>query len=519
MSLRRGASIRRLLLGVGLFALMVPMLAVMYFQMYDAHLVETTERALIAESALIAEAWREALWRAEGVEPARAPRIQGPHAVDDFFPYEPRANPRGGVLPPEPKPVRSTTHQGEPAWLAGRAVEPLLNRAKLVNLSAVRLLDAEGCVVATTGSQLGDCLDHLPEVRAALDGRYAAVLRERISDERPPALDGISRRGWMRLFTAMPVFADGRVVGVVRMSRTSIDTLEALWPQRRVLAWAVLGCLALTAAVTLFFSRAIVRPVREITAAATAIARGEPRRPLPERGVVPAEVHDLGAALDEMTRQLRERAAYVAEFASNVSHELKTPLTSVRGAAELLREDWREMEDGQRERFLVNIDAAAERMERLVTGLLRLARIDHERAASSETVTLASFLRTLRERYGERVHLTVTPGAPETVDIPPAHLESALCNLLENALRHGGAAPVTVTVRAEGGRLAIDVQDRGPGISEKNRQRVFDRFFTTERDRGGTGLGLPIARAIARGRGGDVTFDTGPEGTTFHLLL
>jgi signal transduction histidine kinase len=105
------------------------------------------------------------------------------------------------------------------------------------------------------------------------------------------------------------------------------------------------------------------------------------------------------------------------------------------------------------------------------------------------------------------------------VVINPDHLETAIRNLVDNAVRHGGTEPIDICVRRNGERLAVDVHVRGQGISEGNRTHIFERFFTTERDRGGTGLGLSIVRAVAETRGGEVTFHTGPGGTTFTLVV
>src|SRR5207245_2757847 len=107
-----------------------------------------------------------------------------------------------------------------------------IDRAKRTNLSAARVLDASGCIVASTGSDRGACLDHLPEVRAALAGRYAAVARERLHDAPPPSLDSASRRGSVRVFTVTPVWSDGGIIGAVYMSRTSSSPLEAVWELR-----------------------------------------------------------------------------------------------------------------------------------------------------------------------------------------------------------------------------------------------------------------------------------------------
>jgi len=106
-----------------------------------------------------------------------------------------------------------------------------------------------------------------------------------------------------------------------------------------------------------------------------------------------------------------------------------------------------------------------------------------------------------------------------SLQIHPEHLHSALRNLLDNAFRHGEGKPVELHAFERAGRVVIRVRDRGPGISEGNRERIFQRFFTTERDRGGTGLGLVIARAVAKTRGGDLSFETSGEGTCFELAL
>ncbi len=513
--LRRGVSIRRLLLGVNAFVLLVPMLALVLLRIYETHLVRVTERRLIAESVLIGEAWRDRWLEAQGRRPKQAGRTQPTGARGRFHPIQPVLA-AGTYAPPEPKREVITPRREGPAWAAGAAIKPLLDRAKLVNLSAARVLDAKGWVVASTGANLGVSLAELPEVRGALSGRYAAVARERHTDSPIPSVGGISRRSAVRVFTATPVFSDDGVIGVVRMSRTSIDPLEALYVHRRTLFMALLGCFLLTVLVSRFLAQRILRPVREITAAAQAIARGDKVAISPE-GRVPAEVHDLSAALDSMRAQLSERATWIAEFAANVSHELKTPLTGLRGAAELLRDDWEGMSAEQRERFLGNIDKDAERMQRLVTRLLHLARIESSDVAP-EAVPVRTYFQHLAARY-EQVWLSLQPLTPETLRINPDHLESAVRNLLDNAVRHGGEAPIELRVAPWREGIEVQVRDQGPGISARNQERIFDRFFTTERDGGGTGLGLAIVQAVARTRGGSITFASGPEGTTFTLRL
>jgi signal transduction histidine kinase len=301
------------------------------------------------------------------------------------------------------------------------------------------------------------------------------------------------------------------------MVRTAIDAGKALWFDRyRLLAVAV-SCALLMAALSLFLSRTLTQPLRNITRVARGIARGEGRRALTLPPLAPHEFASMSDALDQMIAQLSDRAEYISEFATNLSHELKTPITGIRGAAELLVQQWPSMSEEERNRFLTNIESDSSRMERLVEQLLRLARIQSA-PEFAEDVPLASFLEGLANVYGRdlRVHFE-SPGA--SIRIHPDHLESALRNLLDNAFRHGAGKPVDLSVSEKDGRVVFRVCDRGPGISDGNRERIFQRFFTTERDHGGTGLGLAITKAVAETRGGSLDFQTDPGGTCFELVL
>jgi len=515
----RGISIRWLLLGVNGLVLLMPILAVFGLKLYQNHLVRQTETNLIGQAVVIGEAWRAELRRLEGRSAEDPSAIRPPGAADArYAPVDPVIDLANGILPPVPDPTRFAKRMDGLEWRAGEAIRPLLERAKVFNLMSARVLGRDGCIVASSGAWLGACLDGVVEVDAALAGRYAASARERYSDEPAPPLASISRRGDVRVFAALPIFSDGQVIGAVWMSRTSMEPLKAAWLNRRPLAIGVLVTVLLTALISLFLARAITRPVQRITTAAEAVARGERRRDLAPRGFAPSEVRALARALETMKAGLSDRAEYVADFAANVSHELKSPITAIMGAAELLAEEAGEMPPEQRQRFIDNILGDAERMERLVTRLLQLARIQSA-PESDEELRPESFLGQIAESYGEQVQLHAV-SAPASVRIQADHLESAVRNLLDNAVRHGAGEPVDLVVWAtDDGKLAIEVRDRGPGIPDQVRERLFERFFTTERDRGGTGLGLAIVQAVAVTRGGDVEVDTGPDGTTFTLIV
>ncbi len=506
------------MLTISAFALVVPLATIVLLRIFDDQLIQRTEAQLIAQAVLIGEAWREA-WRSQTqVDIAADSQWVPPTRLGDlYFPVEPMLRLEQGVLPPTADPTRFAQVRDGPAWRAGKAVEPVLKRAVRMNLSGARVLDAGGCVVASSAGQHGACLDDLAEVEHALAGQYAAVLRHRVALEQTPGYESISRRGRVHVHIALPIFSQGEVIGVVRMVRTAIDPGKALWFDRYRLLAVFGGCALVTAVLSLFLSRTLTQPLRDVTQVARGIARGEGRRPITLSGLAPHEFSAMSRALDQMIGQLSDRAEYISEFATNLSHELKTPITAVRGAAELLAQQWDAMTQDERNRFLANIESDAGRMERLVTRLLHLARIQSTPELAEE-VPLAPFLEQLSASYGRDLEVQIEDPRAK-IRINPDHLESALRNLLDNAFRHGAGEPVDLYVETRDERVVFRVRDRGPGISEGNRDRIFKRFFTTERDQGGTGLGLAIAKAVAETRGGQLDFETGPEGTCFELVL
>jgi signal transduction histidine kinase len=519
MTARSRPSILTLLFGANAVVVALPLLALVGLRVYDVYLLRQTERQLLAESVVIGETFREAWLRAQGVasDEHRPPgKTQEP-----FLPIEPRIDLGVQVLPPQSgalSPCDSATVD-RAALAAGASIEPLMHRAQTFNLSALRVLDRHGCVVATTRGEAGIDLHALPEVNSALHGRYGAVARERISDEPAPPFGDIRRRGSLRVFSALPVFSDGKVIAVVRASRTGLDALSTLWANRRGLLLSGAAFALLAGLVGFAFSTAIARPLRALTRNARAIARGEPQQALAQPGFAPAEVAALAEVLQQMTERLRERAAYASEFAAHAGHEIKTPLAAIRGAAELLQQGWQQMEPAQRQRFLDNIHDDAERMERVVRGLLELARIENApREPHHPPLSIRRQVEQLLARYGDAVQLRLD-APPDTIAIAEAQLYSVLSNLVDNALRHGAGKPVEVTLSARQERLSIAVRDHGSGISPANQARLFQRFFTTERDRGGSGLGLATVKAIAEARGGSVSAETGPSGSTFTAVL
>ncbi|MEX2178474.1 MAG: ATP-binding protein [Gemmatimonadaceae bacterium] len=226
---------------------------------------------------------------------------------------------------------------------------------------------------------------------------------------------------------------------------------------------------------------------------------------------------------------LRRLQAVRRDFVANVSHELKTPLTAIRGYAETLAA---ELPDGSHHaRFADTIRSNAERMQRLVDDLLDLSRIESGgwRPSPVEvnlTSAIAEALSPYREAAGtRRVSIEMHVDADATrVRADPMAVRQALVNLVDNAVRYtpdGGT--ITAFARAEPGGVVIGVSDTGSGISPEHLPRVFERFYRADparaRSAGGTGLGLAIVKHLVEAHGGSVSAASGPAGTTVSLLF
>ncbi len=391
-----------------------------------------------------------------------------------------------------------------------------LSEIRSQTLAGIRLLDAQGIVAATSGDGLGEDLSGRPEVVDALNGLPAAVLRPRAAPSRSRSLVGPGRRARVRVYVARPLVLGEELVGVLLLNRTPREEVQALVQMAPRLAWGVLGGLLLTVLFSFYLGYRFSRSLKVLAATTHRIADGEMHAAealnLAARSHL-AEVRELSRAVAMMTAQLRERLAYITEFAGNVSHEFKTPISTLRGTVELLRDDG-EMPPAQRERFLNNAQADLARMERLVSGLLALARA--EESGGKVQVGLQDLLGAVVARHPG----TVLEGQAGQVIGVPEQLEALVHNLVDNAWRHSGP-DVSVAVVAWTGdeRVGVDVIDDGPGVSPGNQDRVFERFFTTDRDAGGTGLGLALARAVCRAHGGTITLESRPGKTCFRVVL
>lgn len=386
----------------------------------------------------------------------------------------------------------------------------LLRATKQATLAGIRITDPQGVVVATSGDVLGEDLSRDHEVAAALSGRTELVIRPRPAIRAPLASQ--SRRAQVRLFVAVPVQLKDELLGTVVLSRTPREELQALYHMAPGLLLGAGVSLAATLMLALLSGFVLSRSLGVLARGADRIAEGafDGLAQLEDpAGSHVAEVASVAGSVATMTARLRDRLGYIAEFASHVSHEFKTPLATLRGTVELLQDD-DAMPPEQRARFLRNARTELDRLDRLVSGLLGLARADQ--GGERTEVDLDALLARVADRYG----LTVQGRAAQVLG-DPVQIEAVADNLVQNALRYG--EQVVVRGFGAGDVAGFAVEDDGPGISPANLPRVFDRFFTTDRGSGGTGLGLALARAIVDRHGGEITVESAPGRTVFRVGL
>ncbi|ASR37050.1 hypothetical protein BAY61_20995 [Prauserella marina] len=396
--------------------------------------------------------------------------------------------------------------------------------------SLFQLRDAEGKLLQTVGyGPLPSLPDQLP----------AEHRPDRPSADNP---DG------ERFFSAETALADGATGGPNWLIRTSFagehgkilvvgvrtERSDELLSRAMTVAF-VSGGVALVA-VALLSWRAVrrgLRPLDDIADTAREIGSGDLSRRVPE-AKPGTEIGTVSAALNSMLGQLEtafaerhESRERLRRFVADASHELRTPIATIRGHAELFRRGAAER-PADLAKVVGRIESEAQRMGELVDELLLLARLDQGSPLGREPVDLTSLaadavtdaLATEPER-----ELTLRAEGPVVVTGDAARLRQVLGNLVSNVLRHTpGEASAVVAVRDTGDGAVVEITDTGGGMSEEELGRVFERFYRADpsrsRGNGGAGLGLSIVAAVVEAHGGRVTVSSAPgEGTMFRVVL
>ncbi len=517
--------LRTIIVATLAISLLLPLCGLFFFRVYENQLIRQTEGELIAQAAVIAAVFRQevldagiptALLGAKVEKPVPSDRskiLKKPAAP--FHPVEPKLDLADYEILPRRPDAEVTTVPADPAYIAiGQRLTPLLFETQDVTLAGFRLLDPKGVVIAGR-SEVGFRLAHVPEAAVALLGTVSSALRARVLDEPPPPIYSISRGTKVRVFLAMPVIVNGQVAGVVYASRTPNNIVKHFYSERGKLALAALTVLAGTVLLGFVVSRTLTGPLLELTDRTRRIVAGDrdAMRPLTHNGT--REMAELSQGLLTMARRLQDRSDQISTFAAHVSHELKSPLTGIQGAAELIRDSSDKMDEGERKRFLDNIISDTGRLNLLVRRLMELAKAQSQ-SADGASCTIMDGVTTLGAHKG--IEIKMTGDTDLRLAIADYNLDAVLSNLGDNAAKHG-ATKITLDIQQKDGQALIRFADDGSGISQNNAARIFDPFFKTRREEGGTGMGLGIVRAMLQAHNGTIALKPSEKGAAFLVTL
>ena len=365
-------------------------------------------------------------------------------------------------------------------------------RLTVVDVNGQVLFDSLGRAVGADHSQWRD-------IKRALEGRYGARTTPDIADDPATSV----------MYVAAPLKRDGVIVGAVSVGKPAQSFGQFVEAARRKTIVIGITSVLAVALLVLLLSVWLVRPFGLI-ADYVRYVRAERSFSLPR--LSRRALGTLGAAYHEMRDALAGRN-YVADYVQTLTHELKSPLSAIRGAAELLHEA--SMPASDRARFVANIERETTRIQELVDRMMELAALESRRVLErTEAVPMRALLE-------ERVASAQAAGAPRrigvrlaapvdaNVDGDPLLLQRAVGNLLDNAIDfspEGGQIEVGLSVA--GRRIEVSVRDHGPGIPDYADDKVFEKFYSLARphsQRKSTGLGLPFVREIAALHGGRVT--------------
>ncbi len=345
-----------------------------------------------------------------------------------------------------------------------------------------------------------------PEVTAALSGASVSVVR-------------VNKKGEMIVFVAVPVQRFRAVLGALVLSTKGGD-IDAIVSAER---WGILRVFLVAAGVTILMSfllaSAIVGPVKRLAAAAERVRKGRHvREEIPDFTDRRDEIGHLSGALRDMTSALYDRIDAIENFAADVAHELKNPLTSLRSAVETLPVA---RDETARNRLIEIIQFDVRRLNRLITDISAASRLDAELSREEmEPVDMAEMLQSVvsianeTRKSGPEIVLDIE--GQETADVHSysvmgqgARLGQVVRNLIDNAVSFSPEmAKVHVYIRRLAKELEIAVEDEGPGVNPDMRHRIFERFYTDRPQEGAfgqnSGLGLSISKQIVEAHEGRI---------------
>jgi len=337
--------------------------------------------------------------------------------------------------------------------------------------------------------------------------------------------------GGVYLYRAFPI---GNIIKIretgadwLVVTTSPAGTATLLADLARPILFAALIALIVSIIIALLLARSFYIPVRRVTQAASEMAKGKYNQEVPVEG--PAEVRELAASFNDMSRQVRNSQQTLRDFVADVSHELRTPLTSISGFAQAIQDGTAETPETSAKAATI-IREESKRMIRLVNNLLELSRLEAGQVEiKKEPVDLREVIQQCQEVFSLRAEEKKLFLTADMEPLPKVmgdidRLEQVFGNLLDNAIKH---TPETGSVVVRGrqgntGIVEISVIDSGPGLTGEQLSHIFERFYhgNGAGNRSGTGLGLAISRQIVMSHGGEIRAYSQPgKGAEFTVRL
>ncbi|MBN1756848.1 MAG: two-component system sensor histidine kinase CreC [Chitinispirillaceae bacterium] len=377
----------------------------------------------------------------------------------------------------------------------------------------VYITDAQGIVIfdSDAGAAEGQDYSRWNDVHLTLKGKYGARTSHGIPGDKSTSV----------LCVAAPIMSDTVIAGVLTVCKPSGSVTFFIEQARgnMIVAGFIVGLGIILLGI--FLSVWVTSPIKRLTGYARDVRDGKPTA-LPRLGLLShlghSEVGVMGTALEEM-RDALEGKKYIEHYVQTLTHEIKSPLAAIRGAAELLEED---MPAADRTRFLGNIRTESERVRNIVDRLLELSSLESRKALRERSpIDLAGLINQQCRVFApscEAKHITCRNVSDETavIDGEPFLIRQAIANCLQNAIDFTPPnGSITVALHHRGTKAVITIDDTGTGIPDYALDRIFSRFYSLSRpgtNRKSTGLGLSFVREAITLHGGTVTVSNRPEG-------
>jgi signal transduction histidine kinase len=393
----------------------------------------------------------------------------------------------------------------------------------------VLILETDAVVQADSASQHNGFLLPYREVRDVLiGGGESAYGFRRIQGAAQTLLLPLSEQGTWAVYYAAPITAGGNYIGAILFCASIQDVVDSVNSVSRQTTMIFIIVMITVIILTFLLSGWLTQPIVELTAA----IRRMGMQGYAVRVKVPAgggELAELGTAFNRMSERIEDHDRLRDDFVANASHELKTPLATMKVLSESIL--YQESPDpAMMLEFFHDVDHEVDRLSRVVTELLRLVQEDRgaielKREPLQLDALIQSVIRGLTPLAKSKSIRLTSALAPLTIQADPLRIEQVLINLIENGIKYTDAGgQVDTRLEAEAGGVTITIRDTGIGIPEDAIPHLFERFYRVDKARsrvtGGTGLGLSIAQTVVTLHGGNITVTSKPgEGSAFIVWL